>query len=202
MDVLPGPEEVLSFWFGPLDPGGHADLAHRQRWWAKDPELDREITERFGALHAEVAAGRRESWLSSPRGRLAYVIVLDQLSRNMFRGTPRMFSSDAQALEAAKEGIRLGEDRTLPIDLRTFFYLPLMHSESLEDQERCVALFEALRNELTGEAKEMITFNLRFAVQHRDIVARFGRFPHRNAVLGRASTEEEQAFLEQPGSSF
>ena len=141
MDALPGPEEVLSFWFGPLDPGGHADVAHRQRWWTKNPELDREITERFGGVHEAIEAGRCKDWLASPRGRLAYVIVLDQLSRNMFRGTPRMFASDARALAVAKEGIALGEDRTLPMDLRTFFYLPLMHSEALEDQEQCVALF-------------------------------------------------------------
>jgi uncharacterized protein (DUF924 family) len=184
------PDALLSFWFGPLDAEGRADAAHRERWFRKDAAFDRELRERFGTLHAEVAAGRHESWLATPRGRLAYVIALDQLSRNLFRDSARAFETDARALEVALEGLSSGVDRALARDERSFLYMPLMHSEDLAVQERCVALFADFPD------------NLPFAEAHRDIVRRFKRFPHRNAVLGRASTPEELAFLQEPGSSF
>lgn len=174
-------EEVLAFWF--------ADPA---RWWKKDPAFDAEVRAHFGALHEEIERGAHEDWLGTPRGALAYVIVLDQLSRNMFRGTPRMFASDARALAAAREALDRGHDAALAPAERSFLYMPFMHSEDLADQERCVELFRAAG--LPGQ--------LRYAEQHRDIVRRFGRFPHRNEILGRASTDEERAFLAQPGSSF
>ncbi|HLU66013.1 MAG TPA: DUF924 family protein [Kofleriaceae bacterium] len=191
-------ERVLDFWLGELDRDGRADRAHAERWWRADPAFDEEVRERFLADHEAVMAGRREGWLEDPRGRVAYVIVLDQLSRNMFRGTPGMFAGDARALAAAREAVDAGLDRDLPHDMRYFLYMPFMHSESLADQDRCVELFRAL----TGEAEPSPGSALDFAIRHRDIVARFGRFPHRNAILGRASTREEQEFLEQPGSSF
>jgi uncharacterized protein (DUF924 family) len=184
-------EPVIAFWFGELDERGQAAARYSDRWWRKDPAFDREIRERFAAEHAAVTRREREHWLADPRGAVAYVIVLDQFSRNMFRDTPAMFASDAQALAAARDAIDRGLDRTLPDVMRTFLYMPLMHSEQLADQERSGALFTPI-----GGA------NLEFAVRHRDIVARFGRFPHRNAVLGRASTDEEREFLTQPGSSF
>lgn len=184
------PDALLSFWFGPLDAAGRADDAHRERWFRKDPGFDAALRERFGALHAEVAAGAHERWLATPRGRLAHVIALDQLSRNLHRDTPRAFENDARALAVALEGLEHGVDRVLGPDERSFLYMPLMHSEDLAVQERCVALF--------ADSPE----NLSFAEAHRDIVRRFGRFPHRNAVLGRASTPEEQEFLRGPGSSF
>ncbi len=186
-----GPADaLLSFWFGTLDAHGRADAAHRERWFRKDPGFDRELRERFGALHAEVSAGAHESWLATPRGRLAYVIALDQLPRNLFRDSARAFATDARALEVALEGLALGVDRALAHDERSFLYMPLMHSEDLAVQERCVALFADFPE------------NRSFAEQHRDIIQRFGRFPHRNAVLGRASTAEEREFLRGPGSSF
>jgi uncharacterized protein (DUF924 family) len=195
-------EEVLSFWFGELDEQGRADQLHTERWWRRDAAFDELLRARFGALHEAVARGERDPWLDSPRGRLALIIVLDQLSRNMFRGTARMFACDAKALEVALEGIERGLDRGLACDERTFFYMPLMHSEDLSVQNRCVELFEGFRDELPSPLREKIGLNVTFAVKHREFVERFGRFPHRNALLGRESTPEEAEFLTQPGSSF
>jgi uncharacterized protein (DUF924 family) len=173
-------DEVLAFWF--------ADPA---RAWRKDPAFDAEVRDRFGALHAEVDGGAHEAWRETARGALAYVIVLDQLSRNMHRGTARMFACDGRALAAARDAVDRGLDGELPADQRAFLYMPFMHAEDLAAQDRAVALFEALGGNMAS-----------YAVRHRDIVRRFGRFPHRNEALGRASTEDELAFLTQPGSSF
>ncbi|HVV87141.1 MAG TPA: DUF924 family protein [Kofleriaceae bacterium] len=185
-------EDVWSFWFGELDAAGDAAPAMTRRWFMRDAAFDAEIRARFAALHREVAAGEREAWRAGVRGAVAYVIVLDQFSRNMFRDTPAMFASDPQALAAAKEAIARGLDREAPHGARPFLYLPYMHSESLADQDASVALYQAYG------AKQ----NLDFAERHRAIIRRFGRFPHRNALLGRASTPEEEAFLKEPGSSF
>jgi len=203
--VLPGdaePERVLSFWLGELDEQGLASVEQAGRWWKQDAAFDQRIRDEFEAEHAAIIAGERQAWLRSARGRLAYVIVLDQFSRNMYRGTLRMFAADDQALRAALGGIERGFDRSLPVAARVFMYLPLMHSEDVEVQELCVEQFTALRDELSGPARAQVEQNLEFAVQHRDIVALFGRFPHRNAVLGRESTPQELEFLKQPGSSF
>lgn len=202
MDMTNSPEAVLAFWFGELDEQGRAAPDVTARWFKKDDAFDAEIRERFAGLHASLASGEREGWSGSPRERLATIIVLDQLSRNMFRGTPGMFATDPLALAATHEGLERGDDRALRLAERVFFYMPLMHSEALADQERCIELFRALAGELEGEAKKGVENNVEYAVRHRDIVARFGRFPHRNAILGRASSEEELAFLQQPGSSF
>jgi uncharacterized protein (DUF924 family) len=195
-------EDVLTFWFGELDERGTADQAHTARWWTKDAAFDQEIRDRFGALHQAIVDGAHQAWLDLPRSRLAYVIVLDQFSRNMFRGTPKMFAADDLALRVAIGGIDRGMDRSVAHDERAFFYLPLMHSEALEVQQRCVELFMAWRDDLDGELRDRVESSLDFAVRHRDIVQRFGRFPHRNAVLGRTSTPEELEFLKEPGSSF
>ncbi|PKN55333.1 MAG: DUF924 domain-containing protein [Deltaproteobacteria bacterium HGW-Deltaproteobacteria-14] len=197
-----GWEAVLAFWFGALDAAGHADAAHAQRWWRKDEGFDRELGERFGALHRAVAAGEREAWLATPRGRLGYVIVLDQLSRNLFRDTAGMYANDARALAVAAEGLDRGDAATLAAAERRFLYMPFMHAETLADQERCVALFQAEVAAAPPGQEDSARRALDFAIQHRDIVARFGRFPHRNALVGRVLTAEELAFLEQPGSSF
>ena len=195
-------DDVLGYWFGDLSADGRADAPHAQRWWKKDPDVDAEVRERFGALHEAIAGGRHEAWLAGARGALAYVIVLDQFSRNMFRDTSRMFAHDAQALRAALSGIDRGFDRQLAFDERGFLYMPLMHSEELPLQNRCVALFEAFRDELGGTRREQAAGSVDYARRHRDIVARFGRFPHRNGILGRTSTAEELEFLTQPGSGF
>lgn len=193
---------VLHFWFGPLTLEGRAHQELSDRWWEKDPEFDREIRERFGGLHAQLNAGVRPQWTYSPHGLLAAVIVLDQFSRNMFRDTAGMFAADERALALAFEGIALGYDRKLRVAERGFLYLPLMHAERLDVQNRCVDLFERFAAEHVGYAAEEIKYQLRFAIAHRDIVQRFNRFPHRNALLERESTEEELEFLKQPGSSF
>ncbi len=193
---------MRAFWFGELDAEGRASAEKAELWWRKDAAFDRSIVERFGALHAELHAGKGREWRRAPRSLLAYVLVLDQFSRNMFRGTADMFASDELALSTAFEGIALGFDRRLVCDERVFLYMPLMHSERIEVQERCVELFRELAAELTGASKKSVLGNLDFAERHRDIVLRFGRFPHRNAVLGRPSTPEEIAFLTEPNSSF
>lgn len=195
-------DDVLDFWFGPLDADGCADSEHSARWWKKDPGMDEEIRRRFGELHRAIRAGELDDWLADPRGRLAQVIVLDQFSRNMFRGTPASFASDPRALQLALEGLDRGDDRALPRDQRFFLYMPLMHSEELAMQDRMVALFEALLAEAPPALREKTAGFVKYAEMHRDIIRRFGRFPHRNAILDRASTREEVAFLEQPGSSF
>ncbi len=190
-------DDVLAFWLGPLDADGLADEVHRARWWRSDPDFDAELRARFGALHAEVAAGDHASWLTAPRGRLATVIVFDQLSRNLFRGTAGMYAHDARAVALTKEALEGGDADVLGLHERMFLAMPLMHAEALDDQERCIEEMRALaRRNPAFEA------NVDFAIRHRDVVARFGRFPHRNAILGRESSEEEREFLKQPGSSF
>jgi uncharacterized protein (DUF924 family) len=195
-------EQILQFWLGELDACGRADKAHQERWWVKDPALDAEIRARFGATHTVVVRGERPSWLSAPRSRLAYIIVLDQFSRNMFRDSAEMFAADDLALRAAQQGIELGQDRALALDERGMFYMPLMHSEALSVQERCVELFQQLSREVDGSARASMLSRIGFAERHRDIVKKFGRFPHRNALLGRESSADELAFLDMPGSSF
>lgn len=195
-------EAVLEFWLGPLDVDGLADALHSSRWWKKDPDFDQELRQRFAADHARAIDGSLARWTVLPRGRLALILVLDQFSRNMFRGQPEMFAADEQALDVAVAGIDAFEDRSLLTDERVFFYMPLMHSEQLPVQERSVALFQRLASEVSERARERAQNSLSFALAHRDIVGRFGRFPHRNAILGRPSTPEELEFLRQPGSSF
>jgi uncharacterized protein (DUF924 family) len=196
-------EDVISFWFGGLSVEGLAKDEKSARWFEKDPDFDREVRERFGSLHAAIVAGEREALLESAKGILAYVIVLDQLSRNMFRGTPQMFATDAQALSAARHGIHEGFDHMLVGQARIFLYMPFMHAESIEAQDQCVSLFGEFRREVgEGALGKAVQSSLDYALAHERIIARFRRFPHRNDVLGRESTDEELAFLKEPGSSF
>ena len=177
-------EQVLSFWFGELTPA---------QWFKSDASVDASICARFGATYDEVATTvDTVAATSSARRAVATVIVLDQFPRNMFRATPRAFATDVHALAAAREAVALQLDRGLSSNEKLFLYLPFEHSEVMSDQERAVALIGGL-----GDAEY-----LKYAEAHRTIIARFGRFPHRNAILGRASTAEEIAFLQQPGSSF
>lgn len=196
-----GFEVVHRFWFGELDSSGLATPEVAKRWFGGPPEFDAAIKDRFLALHGEIATGGHREWLESPRGRVSLVIVLDQFSRNMFRGTPQMFAYDGRALEFALDGIGQGEDRMLGCDERSFLYMPLMHSEKLAVQERCVDLFATLAGEQADPAGRAANA-LRYAERHRDIVRRFTRFPHRNAILGRGSRPEELEFLREPNSSF
>ena len=183
---------VLRFWFGEGVERGKA----RKRWFEKDQGFDSEVRREFGALHAQLAAGAHRDWLESPADCLARIIVLDQFPRHIHRGSAAAFSTDALALEAAKHMVGKEWDKDLlPVE-RMFAYLPFEHSETLEDQERACQLCEPL-----GAFPETDTVP-RYALAHRGIIRRFGRFPHRNLALGRPSTPDEIAFLKLPGSSF
>lgn len=188
------PDAVLDFWFGAPPEGVTPE--RRKLWFGKSADTDALIRERFGNLHGQARSGDLTHWRAKARSCLAYVIVTDQFPRNLFRGTPDAFATDALALSAARSAIEAGFDRSLTPVERAFLYLPFEHSEDLADQDRAVALFDALRQE-----PGMDGFH-DYAVAHRRIVARFGRFPHRNEILGRASTPEERAFLKEPGSRF
>lgn len=173
------PEEVVRFW----------QEAGPERWFTRDDAFDETCRDHFLSSHERAAAGDLDGWAEGPEGALALLILLDQLPRNMFRGDPRTWATDAAALRVADQAIARGFDRTVAPDTRRFFYLPHMHAEELVTQDRSLDLNEAL-----GDAE--IT---RFAHHHRDVIARFGRFPHRNAVLDRESTAEEVAFLREDG---
>jgi uncharacterized protein (DUF924 family) len=196
------PEEILDFWFGELDELGCASPNQRKRWWTKSPEFDESIRANFLGDYESIAAGDRERWRSTPRGALAYIIVLDQFSRNMFRNTARMFAADPLAREVCCEGLEADFDAELGFDERVFFYLPLEHSELVSDHEQCHEVFTALCASAPDSLKADADYYLDYAKQHRAIIERFGRYPHRNQVLGRASSDDEVEFLKQPGSSF
>ncbi len=176
-----GPDDVMAFWFDELG---------EDAWFKKSDDVDRTIAMRFGDLYRSALAGEMDDWQATAAGSVALVIVLDQFGRNMFRGRPEAFGGDALALQIAKAAIERGFEGEMSAGERYFLYMPFMHSESLADQDRCVACFEALGD------------GVKYAQGHRDIVARFGRFPHRNDVLGRESSDEERQFLTQPGSSY
>lgn len=195
-------EGVLAFWFGELDPLGRAKPETRATWWKKSPDFDGEIRKRFSGDYDAILAGERDDWLQTARGRLAYIIVLDQFSRNMFRDSGKMYAADQMAVDAALVGIDKGDAFHLEYDQRKFLYMPLMHSEELAVQERCVEVFEAAWNAADDELKDDAAGHVGYAVKHRDIVRDWGRFPHRNAILGRQSTAEELEFLKGPNSSF
>ncbi|CAA9459794.1 MAG: hypothetical protein AVDCRST_MAG02-2073 [uncultured Rubrobacteraceae bacterium] len=188
------PSEVLDFWFGSEGEPGYGEF--RSQWFQKDEAFDREVTDRFGGLYEEAAEGRLDAWREEPEGCLALVICLDQFPRNMFRGDARTHATDGKALDAAKYAIERALDRELPAFQRMFLYMPFMHAEGVEDQRRSVELFEGLAAEPGGPDV------VEYAAGHREIVERFGRFPHRNAILGRETTPEEAEFLTRPGSSF
>jgi uncharacterized protein (DUF924 family) len=193
---------INEFWFG-LNTDDQVVAEERSTlWWAKHPATDEQIRQRFEPCIANAANHALDAWAATPTGRLALIILTDQFPRNAYRDTPKAFSFDPLALSWSKEGIRDGVHRHLrPIE-RVFLYMPLEHSESLEDQEQSVALFEELVSIVSAEHKRTFDGFVRFARRHREIVERFGRFPHRNRILGRMPSPAEIAFLEEPGSSF
>ncbi|MFZ5509672.1 MAG: DUF924 family protein [Pseudomonadota bacterium] len=193
--TLAAPGDVLDFWFAP--PGSREHGQQRRCWFVKDPAFDQEIRRRFLPTWEAAAGGALDHWRGAPAPMLALIVVLDQFPRNLFRGEARAFSSDARALACAEEAVARGFDQQLAPVQRIFVYLPFEHSEDAGAQARSVELFSAL-----AAAHEGFAETLRYALRHRDIVARFGRFPHRNAILGRASSAEEMEFLRQPGSGF
>jgi len=184
--------QILRFWFGE---GADYGKVHK-RWFEKDPTFDALVTQRYQKLHQEMLDGAHREWLEEPHACLARIIVLDQFPRHIYRGSAQAFSTDTLARETAKHLVDKGWDRDmLPVE-RMFAYLPFQHSESLGDQEQAIELYQPLK----GFPETADTD--RYAVAHRDIIRRFGRFPHRNAALGCSSTPEEVEFLTQPGSSF
>lgn len=194
--MLKPPDEalaVLDFWFDP-------DC--RELWFAADPAFDAAIHAGFADTLQQAAAGRLHHWASTPQGWLALLIVLDQFSRNLHRHDAQAWAQDLAAQRLALWGITEGFDRQLPALQRVFAYLPLEHAEDLGLQRYCVTLFEALCRGLPAEAREQYRGYLDYARRHAAVIAQFGRFPHRNAALGRANTPAEQAYLAEPGSGF
>ena len=181
---------VLEFWFDPNNSDTYGE--DLKKWWKKDPAFDEEVAARFRDDFERAETGALDGLADDPPGCLALVILLDQFPRNMFRHTPRAFGTDAKALAISDKAIERGFEQTLIPAERAFLYMPWQHAESLHIQERSVRLFEAL------DFGNMLDF----AVRHRDVITRFGRFPHRNAIVGRESTAEEREFLKLPGSSF
>jgi uncharacterized protein (DUF924 family) len=184
--------EVLDFWFGTGEARGRA----RPEWYRKDAAFDEEIRRRFSALHAAAALGERDRWREAPDSMVALVVVLDQFSRNLYRDDPRAFSQDEYALRCAREALGRGDEGSRSPVERQFLYMPFEHSERLEDQVLAVERMQAL--DAYPETKGLV----KWARAHEAIIRRFGRFPHRNAALGRESTPEEIEFLGQPGSRF
>lgn len=176
-------DAVLTFWFDEID---------SKSWWKKDSNFDHMVRTRFGALHASATLGELYSWRNEPKGRLAEIIILDQFSRNIYRNDKRSFAYDGMALVLAQEAVASHSDQQLPVQEKSFIYLPYMHSESVAIHEQAVPLFQ----------QPGLEDNLKFEYRHKAIIDEFGRYPHRNEILGRVSTDRELAFLEQPGSSF
>ena len=174
---------VHAFWFEETGP---------EKWWNKDCEFDALIRERFAGVHALAVRCELHEWRRTPRGRLAEIIVLDQFSRNIFRNRPESFANDAFALALAQAAVECGADKTLTASEKSFLYMPFMHSESLQIHEIAMQLY----------AQEGLEYNYDFEKKHKAVIERFGRYPHRNAILGRASTPEETEYLKQPGSGF
>ena len=206
------PNDVLRFWFGrPPGPrfgvidglwlptripcwGGH--------WASRALDVDAIVTRHFGALHTRAANGELDDWKASPKGRLAFVILLDQLSRNIYRGTPEAFANDENVLPIVEDALRAKDDQLFNPLARTLLYLPLMHHEDLALLDRCVDLYERTHAGATGLPRIVLSIELKSAKRHREIVGRFGRYPHRNRILGRESTPEERRFLQERFSTF
>ncbi len=178
--------EVLEFWLAP---------EHRPQWFKKEPAFDDEVRRRFEGVHERAAAGRLAAWQNTPEGALALLLCLDQFPRNMYRGTPRAFATDERARLVADWAVDRDFDLHFKDEqVRTFFYLPFEHSENIDDQHRAV---ELVRQRCPSEAE-----TLRYAILHREVIEKYGRFPHRNAILGRRNTPEEEEYLKQPGAGF
>jgi uncharacterized protein (DUF924 family) len=177
------PEDVLNFWFNEID---------KKLWFEKDEKFDQRIRQKFEKTFEDILSGKMESWSHTPEGRLAEIIVLDQFSRNMFRGTAKSFSGDQLALKLAQAAVKAGDDQKISIERRAFLYMPYMHSEDHKVHEEAMRLF----------SQPGLEYNLKYEILHKNIIDRFGRYPHRNKILGRESTPEELEFLKKPGSSF
>jgi uncharacterized protein (DUF924 family) len=200
--MVGSPAEVLDFWFD--QEARDSVVADRQAklWWSKTPALDADIKARFASTLLAANTGALAHWTDKPTGRLALILLADQMSRNMFRDQPEAFAFDSLARAWCKTGLSQRVDLQLRPIQRVFYYMPLEHSESIEDQALSVRMFDELASSVSLESKQAFDWYLDFAKRHQAIIERFGRFPHRNRILQRDSTSEELQFLQQPGSSF
>lgn len=195
-------QDVLDFWFSGSDLDSPTVDSRMDRWFGSDPELDAAIVTRFGNLVERASAGELDAWAAKPEGRLALIILLDQFRRNIYRGKPEAFARDSQALKFAIEGTMAGDHNHLSAEQRIFFFMPLQHAESLKIQEKSVSIYNALAESVSGTLRETFATCAHFAELHRDIVAEFGRFPHRNSILGREDSSAEMAYLTGNSPSF
>ena len=195
-------EEILEYWFGDSVRDPAKAPARMAFWFSADPERDAEMRERWGELVTAASEGKLDFWATTPRGRLAVLILLDQMRRNIYRGTAEAFRRDGRARYLMRDGVsRLMDMKLTPIE-RVFFYMPLQHAESLDDQELAVDRYLQLEREVASDHREIFAGFRNYAQKHRDIIARFGRFPHRNAILGRRDTPEETTWLTGGGDRF
>ncbi len=195
-------DSVIRYWFGESQTSAEINAQKKALWWSKNPEVDAEIDERFSDLVDAVASGKLDHWNESASGLLASIICTDQFPRNIYRGQSKSFAYDRFALGLANQAVAMNLDQQLPLIKRLFVYMPFEHSEELSEQERAVSLMQTLVDQAEESEKEIFLGFVRFAEKHHEIIEEFGRFPHRNEILGRESTPEELAFLEKPGSSF
>lgn len=196
------PSAVLDFWFGMHESIAETAVRQSKLWWGKDSSTDRMIRERWEPDLRLAEEGRLNAWAGTAEGCLALILLTDQFPRSMYRGSPAAFGFDLIALARCKHGLEMGMDRALGPLHKVFFYLPLEHSELLADQQRSVMLFERLATDTPTQLRALFADYLDYARRHHQIILRFSRFPHRNGILGRPSTREEEEFLSQPGSSF
>ena len=196
--------EILTYWLGAAAPTDADALTRQSLWFTKSADTDAEIRARFGPLVEEALSGTLDGWAESARGRLALILLLDQFTRNLFRGTPKSFAGDSQALQLALDGILAGHDTdpAIPSVARIFCYLPLEHAEDGPLQAQSVAAFAKLHELAAPALRSFFAGTLDYALKHQDVITRFGRFPHRNAILARPSTPQEQEYLAQPGAGF
>jgi len=194
--------QILEFWFSARELDAPQIDSRMERWFGSDPALDQQIRDEFGPLVEEALAGRHEDWAATAEGRLALILLLDQFCRNIFRGTARAFAGDRRALKLCVEGSMDNKYGVLSPVQRVFFFMPLQHAESIGVQEKSVRIYTALAESVSGTLRETFLTFAQFAELHRDIIARFGRFPHRNRLLGRANTPEEDAYLAADAPSF
>jgi uncharacterized protein (DUF924 family) len=197
-----GARQVLDFWFSATELDAPQIDSRMERWFGGGPEIDRQIREEFGEQVRQALAGRLRTWEETAEGRLALIILLDQFCRNIYRGTSKAFAGDRRALKLCVEGSIRGDYKALSPIQRVFFFMPLQHSESLNVQDKSVRIFNALAEGASGTQRETFLTFAHFAELHRDIVARFGRFPHRNRHLGRRNTGDEEQFLATEAPSF
>src|ERR1700722_13749524 len=204
----PSAQDLLLFWFGPR-PYASAQVQQHTRLWFGEPgapeltpQTDELIRERYSELTQAAEQGKLAAWESSPRRRLALILLFDQFSRSIYRGSARAYAQDLDALSLTVSGMQIGADATLDPVERLFFYMPLMHAESLDVQEESVAAFRRLVEEAPADLHRIFDSSLQSAIQHRGVIQRFGRFPHRNRVLGRESTPEELEWVANEGRNF